>query len=148
MYHYINNSGILQQDTIELSHKHILSASHLAYEIHQQTWKYGFLLICCVPVVQQSSNVKKTLKMVSSYIFYQNIWFAHIWHTLKSDLVDFSKYGFHQYFKVLVEPAFFFQFSVHKMNKLCTENTGKPAGQKKKSSQQKMSQSYHGNWIW
>ena len=145
---YINKCGILQQGIIKLSHQRILIVAHLTHEIHQQTWKYGFLLICCVPVVQQSSNVNKTLKMVSSYIFYQNIWFAHIWHTLKSDLVDFSKYGFHQYFKVLVEPAFFFKFSVHKMNKLCTESTEKPAGQKKKSSQQKMSQSYHGNWIW
>ena len=93
VYYYINNSEILQQDVIELSHQHIMSVSHVAHQIHPQTRKYCFLLICCVPLVQQSSYVETTLEIVSSYIFYQNFLFTHIWHTLKSNLSNFSKYA-------------------------------------------------------
>ena len=70
--------------------------------------------------------------MVSSYIFYQNIWFAHIWHTLKSDLVDFSKYGFHQYFKVLVEPAFFFPILGAQNEQIVHRKYRKTSGSKEK----------------
>ena len=72
VYYYINNSGIRQQDVVELSHQHIMSVSHMARYIHPQTRKYGFLLICCVLLVQQSSYVETTLEIVSSDIFYQN----------------------------------------------------------------------------
>ena len=34
---YINKCGILQQDNIKLSHKHILGVAHVAHYTHQQT---------------------------------------------------------------------------------------------------------------
>ena len=45
-----------------------------------------------MPVVQQSSYAGKTSKVVSNIIFYQNNLFVHTRHTLKSNLLFFSKY--------------------------------------------------------
>ena len=41
----------------------------------------------------KSPDIETTLEIVSSYIFYQNFLFTHIWHTLKSNLSNFSKYA-------------------------------------------------------